>query len=159
MIDTLKTWFDGRTVRERWMLLAMAAMIVLTVIWFAIFLPITDGLSSSRARLDDAVTRLADAETESDALIHLQRDRPAPIPGALDDYIRKSAGDAGFALSDVDAQGDGRVHIAVPTARPGALFAWLADLEDAGVVVASIQVTNNGDQSIAAQMTLMKRGA
>jgi len=46
----------------------------------------------------------------------------------------------------------------VPTARPGALFTWLADLEDAGVVVASIQVTNNGDQTVAAQMTLMKRG-
>jgi general secretion pathway protein M len=159
MIDTLRTWFNGRTVRERWMLLAMAAMIVLTVIWFAIFLPISDGLSSSRARLDVAVVRLADAEAEAGTLTELQRNRPAPIPGALDDYIRQSAGNAGFALSDVGALGNGRIHIAVPTARPGALFTWLADLEGAGVIVASIQVTNNGDQTVAAQMTLMKRGA
>lgn len=159
MIETLKTWFNGRTLRERRMLLAMVAMIVLTVIWFAVFLPVSDGLSSSRTRLNDAVVRLGTAEAEADALAGLQRNRPAPIPGALDDYIRQSAGNAGFALSDVSVQGDGRVHIAVPTARPGALFTWLADLEDAGVVVASIQVTNNGDQTVAAQMTLMKRGA
>uniref|UniRef100_S0DEV8 Putative general secretion pathway protein M n=1 Tax=termite gut metagenome TaxID=433724 RepID=S0DEV8_9ZZZZ len=159
MIAELKIWFDGRSLRERRMLLAMAAMIVLTVIWFAIFLPISDGLSSSRTRLNDAVTRLGETETQLDALKDLERDRPAPIPGALDDYIRQSAGNAGFALSDVSAQGNGRVHIAVPTARSGALLSWIADLEDAGVIVAAITVSNNGDQTVSAQMTLMKRGA
>ena len=159
MTAALKRWFDGRTLRERRMLLAMAAMIVLTVIWFGIFLPISDGLSSSRTRLNDAVIRLAQSEAQLDAVKALQRSRPAPITGALDDYIRQSAGDAGFALSDVSMQGDGRVHIAVPTARPGALFAWIADLESVGVIVATITVSNNGDQTVSAQMTLMKRGA
>ena len=159
MTAALKRWFDGRTLRERRMLLAMAAMIVLTVIWFGILLPISDGLSSSRTRLNDAVVRLAQSEAQLDALKALQRNRPAPITGALDDYIRQSAGDAGFALSDVSAQGDGRIHIAVPTARPGALFTWIADLESAGVIVATITISNNGDQTVSAQMTLMKRGA
>ena len=159
MMQTLKSWFDGRSLRERRMVLAMVVMIGLTIIWFGVFLPISDGLSSSRARLNDAVDRLAQVESDSDALAALQRNRPAPIPGALDDYIRQSAGNAGFALSDVSAQGNGRVHIVVPTARPGALFTWLAALEDAGVIVASIDVTNNGGQTVAAQMTLMKRGA
>lgn len=158
MIETLKTWFNGRTLRERRMLLAMVAMVVLTVIWFAVFLPISDGLSSSRTRLNDAVVRLGTAEAEADALAGLEHNRRPTVQGALDDYVRQSAGNAGFALSDVSVQGDGRLHIAVPTARPGALFTWLADLEDAGVLVAAIQVTNNGDQTVAAQMTLMKRG-
>ncbi|MGN6375197.1 MAG: type II secretion system protein M [Sphingomonas sp.] len=154
----MRTWFNGRSVRERRMLLAMVAMIVLTLIWFGIFLPISDGLSSSRARLNDAVTRLAAAEAEIDTLHALQQNRPAPIPGSLDDYVRQSASDAGFALSDVNLQSDGRVRIAVPTARPGALFTWIADLDAAGVIVTSIQVSNNGDQTVSAQMTLMKRG-
>jgi general secretion pathway protein M len=158
MIAALKAWFDGRTLRERRMLLAMAAMIVLTVIWFGIFLPISDGLSSSRTRLNDAVIRLGDAQAEREAIADLARNKPQPIPGALADYLRQSAGDAGFALSNVNPQGDDRVQIAIPTARPGALFSWLADLEGAGVVVATIDVSNNGDQTAAAQIVLMKRG-
>lgn len=159
MIAALKTWFDGRTLRERRMLLVMIAMIVLTAIWLGVFLPISDGLSASRARLNDAVLRLADSENKVAAIAALQRDRPAAIAGALDDYIRQSAGNAGFALSDVAAQGGGRVRIAVPTARPGALFSWIADLEAAGIVVVAIHVTDNGDQTVAGQMTLMERGA
>jgi general secretion pathway protein M len=141
------------------MLLVMVAMIVLTIIWFGIFLPMSDGLSSSRTRLNDAVVRLGKAEAERDAIAQLARDKPQPIPGALADYIRQSAGDAGFALSNVAPQGDDRVQIAIPTARPGALFSWIADLERAGVIVATIDVSNNGDQTVAAQILLMKRGA
>lgn len=159
MIAALKSWFDGRTLRERRMLLAMLAMIALTVIWFGIFLPISDGLSSSRTRLNDAVIRLGQAQAERDAIADLAQNRPQPIPGALADYLRQSAGDAGFALSDVEPQSDDRVKIAIPTARPGALFAWLADLEAAGVVVATIDVSNNGDQTVAAQVLLMERGS
>jgi general secretion pathway protein M len=159
MIAALKAWFDGRTLRERRMLLAMLAMIALTVIWFGVFLPISDGLSSSRTRLNDAVIRLGQAQAERDAIADLAKNRPQPIPGALADYLRQSAGDAGFALSDVEPQTDDRVKIAIPTARPGALFAWLADLEAAGVVVATIDVSNNGDQTVAAQILLMERGS
>lgn len=159
MIAALRAWFDGRSLRERRMLLVMAAMIVLTVLWFAIFLPISDGLYSSRTRLNDAVIRLGDAQAERDAIADLAKSRPQPIPGALADYLRQSAGDAGFALSNVAPQGDDRVQIAIPTARPGALFAWIADLEKAGVIVSTIEVSNNGDQTVAAQILLMKRGA
>jgi general secretion pathway protein M len=159
MIAALKAWFDGRSLRERRMLLAMAAMIVLTVIWFGIFLPVSDGLSSSRTRLNDAVVRLGEAQAERDSIADLARNRPQPIPGALADYLRQSAGDAGFALSNVEPQSDDRVRIAIPTARPGALFAWLADLEKAGVIVSTIDVTNNGDQTVSAQILLIERGA
>lgn len=159
MIAAVRTWFNGRTLRERRMLLAMLAMIVFTLIWFAVLLPISDGLSSSRTRLNDAVIRLAQTKDQVDAIAALSKDRPAPIAGALDDYLRQSAGDTGFALSNVAVQADGRVQLTIPTARAGALFSWLADLERAGVIVASIAITNNGDQTVAAQMTLMRRGA
>jgi len=159
MMSALKIWFDQRTLRERRMLLAMIAMIAITLVWFGLFLPISDGLSSSRTRLNDAVTRLGEVRAERDAIVELAKDRPQPIPGALADYLRQSAGDAGFALSNVNPQGDDRAQIAIPTARPGALFAWIADLEKAGVIVATVDISNNGDQTVAAQMLLMKRGS
>jgi general secretion pathway protein M len=159
VIADLRTWFNGRTQRERWMLLGMVAMLIVTILWFGVLLPVSDGLSSSRTRLNDAVVRLADTEARLDAVKRLEQNHPAPIPGALDDFIRQSAGNAGFALSNVNPQADGRVQIAVPTARAGALFSWIADLEAAGVIVDTADVSNNGDQTVSANMTLMKRGA
>jgi general secretion pathway protein M len=158
MKTALITWFNGRSLRERRMLLVMLALLVLTILWFGIALPVSDGLSSSRTRLNDAIVRLGDTESRIDAVKALQRSQPSPISGALADYLRQSAGNAGFALSNVEAQNDDRTKITVATARPAALFSWIADLEQAGVIVVASDVTNNGDQTVAAQMTLMKRG-
>ena len=70
----------------------------------------------------------------------------------------KSIANYQMLQSQLEGQ-ENRVRIAIPTARPGALFAWIADLENAGVVVDTIDVTNNGDQTVAANILLMKRGA
>ena len=51
-----------------------------------------------------------------------------------------------------------RVQIAITSARPGALLGWIADLERAGILVDTLAVTNNGDQTVAVQMTLKARG-
>lgn len=159
MIAALKSWFDGRTIREQRMLLVMVGAIALSVLWFGIVSPVRHALITSQTRLDDAAARLGKAEAERDAIARLTRHRPPPIAGALADYVRTSAGDAGFALSDVVPQNDDRVEIAIPTARPGALFAWIAALENAGVVVASIALSNNGNQSVAATITLIERAS
>lgn len=159
MIAALRAWFNERSRRERWMLIAMAGLLVVTILWIGIILPVTDGLASARQRHDDAVLRLADTKARVDAEKALAAEHPAPISGALADYIRQSAGNAGFALTNVNPQGDDRVDITVGTAKTAALFSWIADLEDAGVVVDSIDITNNNDQTVQARMTLMKRGA
>jgi general secretion pathway protein M len=153
----LRLWFDGRSLREKRLLLAMLALAALTLVWAGIVLPVTDGLSSSRQRLGDAVVRLGETEARVDALAALARARPAALPGGLDAELRRRADAAGFTLGTLNQLGPGRVQIGIASARGGALMAWVASLESAGILVESMRLTDGGDHTVAAQMTLRAR--
>lgn len=158
MIERFKLWFDTRSLRERRLLLVMAALFALTLVWAAIIRPASDGLSSARERHADATIRLAETRMRVKEVEALQRLRPAPIEAALDAVIRDRANEAGFALASVTADGPNRVQISIATARPGALFGWIAGLESAGILVDSLATTDNGDKTVSAQVSLKVRG-
>ncbi len=158
MIERFSLWFAERSLREKRMLIVMAALLVLTLIWAAIIRPVSDGMSSARERHADAVIRLAETQARVKAVTLLQQQHPAPITTPLDTIIRDRANEAGFALASVTADGPNRVQISIGTARPGALVGWIAQLEAAGILVESLATSDNGDKTVSAQMTLKVRG-
>lgn len=155
----LRIWFDGRSLREKRLLLVMAALAALTLVWAGIILPVGDGLASARSRHADAVLRLGETEARVDALRDVQKLRPPPLTGALVDVVRGYAADAGFALASVDPDGADRVRVGIASARPGALVPWLARLERAGILVDAAAMTNNGDRTVGATLTLRARAS
>lgn len=158
MIERFKTWFGDRSLREKRLLIVMAGLAVLTLVWAGIIRPLGDGLSSARERHTDAVIRLAETEARVKAVESLQRDLGAPLNAPLDAVIRDRANETGFALASVAPQGQGGVQIAIASARPGALFGWIARLESAGILVDALSTTDNGDKTVSVQMTLKARG-
>lgn len=158
MIANLKTWFDGRSLRERRLLLVMVALAALTLLWGGIIRPLSDALASARELHASAVIRLGETQAQVAALHVLQQNRPEPIAGPLVDVMRNRANEAGFPLSLANPMGNDRVQIAITSARPGALLGWVADLERSGILVDSFNATNNGDKTVAVQMTLKARG-
>ncbi|QNQ10940.1 type II secretion system protein GspM [Sphingomonas alpina] len=158
MIAAFSSWFTGRSLREKRLLIVMAALAALTLVWAGIIRPVTDGLSAARERHAGAVIRVAETESRLAALKSLQQDRPAPLGAPLDTIIRDRANNAGFPLANVTMQGGDRVQIDIAAAKPGALLGWIADLELAGILVDSLNLTNNGDQTVAAAITLKVRG-
>jgi general secretion pathway protein M len=89
----------------------------------------------------------------------MERDRPAPLTGRFADAVRARAADAGFALATLDEDGPSRVRVSIASARPAVLVPWLARLENAGILVDSATLTNNGDQTVGVQLVLKGRGA
>ncbi|MES2056802.1 MAG: type II secretion system protein GspM [Pseudomonadota bacterium] len=158
MIAAFNSWFTDRSLREKRMLIVMAALAALTLVWAGIIRPVTDALSSARERHAGAVLRVAETEVRLAALKSLQQDRPAPLGGSLDSVVRDRANNAGFPLANVVVQGADRVQITITAAKPGPLLGWIADLELAGILVDSLNLTNNGDQTVAADITLKARG-
>lgn len=158
-MSALRTWFAGRTVRERRLILVMLGLAAVTLVWGAIILPVRDGLSSSRARYTDAVVRLGEAQAAVVRMKAIQRRGATPLAGALADVVRASADGAGLVLASVDAEASDRVRAGVASARAGALTAWIAQLEASGVLVDALTVAANGDGSVNAQMTLVRAGA
>ncbi len=158
-MSALRTWFAGRALREKRLILVMLALLAITIVWAGVIRPVRDGLSSARERHADAVIRLGQTLNEVEAVKSAQRAGIQPLSGALADTVRAKADEAGFALATLDQDGPDRVKISIANARPGALLGWIAGLEQAGILVESTSLTPNGDQTVAAQMTLRGRSA
>jgi general secretion pathway protein M len=153
----LRTWFVGRSLREKRLLVAMMALLAVTILWAGIIIPVQDGLETSRARYEDAVVRLATTRTDVD-LVKRARGAPA-LSASLADTIRGAADQAGFQIATLDEQGGGRVHLTIQAARPGAVSGWLAGLEGQGILVDAATLRDNGNRSVGVDLILKGRGS
>jgi len=158
MTDRFRLWFAARSLREKRLLIVMVALAAVTLVWALIIRPVNDGLSNARERHENAVIRLAETQARVRAVAAIEQQHPAAIGASLDAVIRDRANEAGFALTSVNADGPNRVQIAIATARPGALFGWIAQLESAGIIVESLATADNGDKTVSAQISFKVRG-
>lgn len=154
-MTAIRAWFDGRSLRERRMLIVMVALLAVVILWAGIIRPVDDGLSSARARHADAVVRLGQTQAAVDAIRGAGR-RP-PLAGSVADAVRTRADQAGFTLASLTEDGSNRVQVAIQAARPGALTGWLAGLEARGLLVEQATLSDNGDRTVAAQLVIEGR--
>lgn len=153
----IRSWFAGRSLRERRLILVMLALLVVTILWGGIILPVRDGLSSARERYADAVVRLGGTQNAVDLI--RSAGRRAPIEGSLADTVRRRAEAAGFALATVDESGAGRVHATITAARPAPLARWFAGLETSGILIESAAWRDNADGSVGVDFVARARAS
>ncbi len=158
MIGRLESWFRSRSGREQRLLVVMVTLIALTIGWAGILRPVREAIAAARTRHSDsaadfAVTRVRVAEVEA-----LERARPLPLAAPLDMVIRDRANGAGFSLATVTGGSDASAQIGISSARPGALISWIGGLENDGILVDTLTMTDNGDKTVAAQISLRVRG-
>jgi len=158
MIDRARLWYVALSKREQWLVAAAAALAIVTLLWGSAVL-LGGALQSAHSRYTDAVRRYADTEQRVAAVREETKSGIVAPHGPIDVVIRDKAQAAGFVLSSNVPQADGSVVIAIASARPPALFAWVASLERDGLIVRQLAASNNGDQTLAVQMTLGKRGS
>lgn len=146
-MTALRAWFDGRTLRERRLILAALALLAVTTAWLLVIMPIRDALSSARTRYADAVIRQGTTEARVRAVKAIQRGQPVAVPLPLADAVRTQAAEAGLSLITLEPQGNDRVHIAIAGGGAGAVTRWLARLEGEGLLVDTATITAGADGS------------
>lgn len=156
MIARLLPWWRERSVREQRMLIVMLALLAVTILWLGIYRPLQNGLSAARERHQLAVVRLGEVRAQAEA-IRGARAVPA-APGPLSDLVSRSAAEAGFANATVAPQGDRRVSVSVPSARPGPALRWIALLEGQGIVVERFGARANADPTLTVDLVLARGG-
>lgn len=147
------SWWQARSLREQRLLLVMFALLAVTFLWVGIYRPVQDALSRARERHQEAVVRLGEAGAQADALRTMRGAQP-PLPAPLQTWVSQSATEAGFANATVAPQGERRVSVSIPSARPAPLLAWVAILEGQGIVVERFSARANSDPTLAVEMTL-----
>jgi general secretion pathway protein M len=146
-------WWEARSERERWLAGTMLVLFLVLLVWLLVVRPLSDALDAAKMRHGDAAVALAEA-----------RARAAPTGGGgpaaagpVDAIVTRTAGAAGFPAARVAAMGPGRAAVSLDAARPQALFGWIAQMEQAGLVVERLRARANQDHSLSAELTLGAR--
>lgn len=161
MMEQAKIFWNDRSPREQWMLAVMAALLVVVVLWLGLFRPLDAAQRSARDRLLEATDRNASIRAKVKLLKALPAGGGLPArDAAIDQLVGQSAGEAGLTLERAQAQGPGRIDIAIASVRPVALFSWLASLEGMGVRVETMTARPGATAgSVSVQAVLVGGGA
>src|SRR3546814_1315723 len=74
----------------------------------------------------------------------------------LEQFVGRSAAEAGLSLERAHAQGNDRIDIAIGSVRPIALFSWLAALEGQGVRVDDMSARPRSEEHTSELQSLMR---
>jgi general secretion pathway protein M len=157
ILEPVLRWLSGRSERERIMLAVMGVLVALMLFWVVLIRPIDAARARAVQRLDVATLAAGKVAAVADQ-VRVSRARPAPaLSAALPVVVGKAAEGAGFTLSRLDAQGPDRVTIGISTARSPALFGWLSQLAQQGVIVERLTLRTNSDATLAVEGVLRVR--
>ena len=146
-------WWNARSERERWLVGTMLVLAAVLLGWLLVVRPLSDALDAAKMRHGAAAAALAEARA---------RARPAgasgpAAAGAVDVIVMRTAAAAGFPGARVGAQGPARAIVSLDAARPQALFGWVAQMEQSGLVVERLRASANQDRTLSAEITLAAR--
>lgn len=148
-------WWIERSRREQRLIQVMAALAVIVLGWLLVVRPLLDSLDAAKARHAAAVVALGEARARA-----LPGNAPgAPAAGPVDALVARTANEAGFTNARITSQGSERASVAIDAARPQILFGWAARLEQSGLRVERLTARTNSDRTVAAELTLRKRGS
>lgn len=154
MIDNVRNWFAGLSQRER-ILVGIAGLLLAGLVgYYGIARPMFGAMTSAEERYVEAVERQARIEAKVVALQQPVDGQVTRFSGAIDTFVSQSAGETGIAVASVTPQSDSRVNMVVESAKPTALFGWLARVEREGIAVESLSVNPAGNGAVSATMTL-----
>lgn len=154
MIDNARNWFVGLSQRER-ILVGIAGLLLAGLVgYYGIARPMFGAMTFAEERYVGAVERRARIEAKVAALQQPVEGKVQKFSGAIDSFVSQSAGETGIAIGSVALQSKGRVNLVVESAKPTALFGWLARIEREGIAVESLSVNPTGTGAISATMTL-----
>ena len=154
MINNARNWFVGLSQREK-ILVGFAGLLLAGLVgYYGIARPTFGAMTAAEQRYVDAVEQQARIEAKVAALQQPVDGTVVKFSGAIDAFVGQSAGETGIAVASVTPQSGSRVNMVVESAKPTALFGWLARIEREGIVVESLSVNPTDSGAISATLTL-----
>lgn len=154
MIDKTRNWFTALSQRERILVAVAGLLLAVLVGYYGIARPMYGAMVSAEEDYVAAVERQARIETKVAALAQSADGQAGRFGGTLDAFVSQSAGETGIAVASVTPQSGNRVNMVVESAKPTALFGWLAQIEREGVAVEKLSVNPAGAGTLSATLTL-----
>lgn len=153
-------WWQARSLREKRLLLAAGFLLLFVLAWLLLVRPLMDAQAAASARLDAAVTKLAQARAEAASLKQQGNVTVgAPVAVPIGPFLTQSAAEQGFTNAVVSQSAPAVASASIAQARAPALFGWVAQLESRGLVIQSLSARPNSDQTIAVDLVVRAGGS
>lgn len=160
MMHNLKLWWNARAPREQVLLGVMIALLVVVIGWLGIYRPMDNGVRRAALANAEAAERHGDMARKVEWLRGAEKRAGSASALPVDQIVGQSAGEAGFTLDRVQAQGDDRVDIAIASARSTALLGWIQALEGQGMAVDKAMIAPSGTTgTVSAQIRFRRAEA
>lgn len=157
MIVSILTWFLALSSREKILISVLMVLLTGFIGFYAIVKPVSGAMNSAELRYQEAIERKGRILVKS-ALFGSSTQEPVgegqTVSGPIESTISQSAGEAGFATSAINTQSDGSVTMTIDSAKPTALFRWIALLEQRGISVSEISASPGSNETITATLKL-----
>jgi general secretion pathway protein M len=146
-------WWRGLTRREHLLLMVALALFVLVFVWLGIIKPLQNARADSAARLVTATADLGEIKALTPMIRSAEARARGAVAASTIDTVRRRVAEAGLTAEGMADDGAGRVTLRIPAIKPAALLKWIADFEiNDGIVVDKLEITRNGDATIAVEM-------
>lgn len=146
-------WWRGLTRREQLLLMVALALFVLVFGWLGVIKPLQSARADSAARLATATADLGEIKALTPIIRSAEARAGGAVAASTIDTIRRRATEAGLTAEGMADDGAGRVTLRIAAIKPAALLKWIADIEiNDGVIVDKLEITRNGDATVAAEL-------
>lgn len=148
IVGEFRQAWDGRTLREQRMLIAMAVLLAAVILWLGVVRPLANWRADAA---DDRMRAEAEFTEVRRVLSRLPASAPGRTPGdaqGLEPILRQTAEAAGLQITTgMDASG--RLGFRASGAPSAAVFGWLAALKTThDLDPVSLSVVENADASL-----------
>ena len=138
-LEPVVVWWRGRTRREQVLLGVMAGLLALVIAWYGVVAPISAWKADAAERRAEAAADLQSVEADLARLNAAASETPAGTGEPIEPVLVRTAQAAGLSIDRQQAEADGAQTVWLQAVQPQAVFAWIAQLEQAhGVSVVNI---------------------
>jgi general secretion pathway protein M len=157
MIDSIRSWFDALSSREKILISVLAILLAGLIAFYGVFKPLVGAMDAGELRYQDAIERQTRIEAKAAFFDQKEQSSEAEVQsasGSIEAIVSQSAGEAGFATGAINAQTDASVTMTINAAKPTAFFHWIALLEQRGIMVSEISVNSASNETVTATLKL-----
>lgn len=155
LVDKLRLWWEGRTVREQRMLAVMAVLVAATLVWLLVIRPVWMWREAAAEHRAQAQSDLVEVRAGLRRLTPASGAVKASIDAqGLEPLVRQTAEASGLVIT-TGMDPSGHLGFRISNASSAAVFGWLATLQTAhGITVRSLGVVENTDATLQVEGSL-----
>lgn len=158
-LQPVRQWYESRDGREQVSLQALAAMLVIAILWFMIWQPLLSGRNEARQQWISAQQTRQWIASNADAVEQARQQGNAPAAGNWIGQLNTGAAAHELTLKGYTPQGDDSVRVLLEDQSLANVLTWLQQLhQDAGVAPSSIEITEGGRDGTVNVRATLERG-